>query len=314
MYTKYMFNNLVYNPAYAGSKGYMSMSLLHRSQWLGVDGGPFAQTFTLHAPLDIYDRVAYGLTIVNQHIGVHRSTGANVAYAYRIRMGGGENQTTLSVGFNGGMTYWRADMRNIDVFDVNDEAFAEERPKFWIPTVGFGVFLYSKYFFAGFSSPNMIESDLRRGESVTTDQYARVTRHYYWTAGGAIPLKGDDIVLRPMILFKNAGLLSKMKNEDDPFRNYGSPTEFDVDISIFLRQALWIGSAFRSAIQKFDGSSSFDSVDLWAAYYLRNGMSIGVAYDYTLTELQKPARASFEVMLGYDFAYRKSNTYSPRYF
>jgi len=50
-YTQYMYNTLVVNPAYAGSRGLLSLNGLHRSQWIGVDGAPTTQTLSLHSPV-----------------------------------------------------------------------------------------------------------------------------------------------------------------------------------------------------------------------------------------------------------------------
>ncbi|HMV24589.1 MAG TPA: PorP/SprF family type IX secretion system membrane protein, partial [Saprospiraceae bacterium] len=64
MFTKYMFNSLWYNPAYAGSQDHMSISLIHRSQWIGLQGAPTTQTFTIHTPLR-NDKVGIGFNLVN---------------------------------------------------------------------------------------------------------------------------------------------------------------------------------------------------------------------------------------------------------
>ena len=76
---------------------------------------------------------------------------------------------------------------------------------------------------------DLLEHDLRELD-LSTEKYARTARHYYLTLGGAIPINGDDIILKPMILVKSAALFSGMKNEEDQFNNYGSPTEFDFDL------------------------------------------------------------------------------------
>ncbi len=312
MFTKYMFNSLIYNPAYAGSKEHMSLALIHRSQWLGVKGGPNAQSLTIHTPFKGFDRIGIGGNIVNQNIGTSRMVSANMSYAYRIRLGK-EEAGTISIGLQGGVTNWRANLKNLDVYDNTDEAFSEEFPSYWLPNVGFGLYYYSKFAFLGISVPNILEHDLRE-LNLTTERYARTARHYYLTFGGAIPVKGDDLIIKPMVLVKSAALLSGFKNEEDSFNNYGAPTEFSADLSVLFRETLWVGASFRSAVEAFTGTSSFDSVDVWASYQMKNGMVVGLAYDYTLTELQRPTKASFEVMLGVEFNYDTEKTYSPRYF
>lgn len=313
MYTKYMFNSLSFNPAYAGSKEFMSINLIHRTQWLGIQGAPQTQTLTIHTPVKGFDRIAIGGTVINQRVGTSQALTANLSYAYRIKLGDSPYAGKIAVGMQGGITNWRANLSKVDVYDSADESFSESFPSFWLPNFGFGIYYYSDYIFLGVSSPNLLEYDLR-DKNVTSDRNAKTFRHYYLTAGGAIPLKEGDIVFKPMILVKSAALLSKFKNEEDEYNNYASPTEFSFDLSVLFRETLWIGAAYRSSVEHFKGDSSFDSVDIWAAYYINKSFHIGLAYDYTLTKLQQPAKASFEVMLGYDFNLSKSKTYSPRYF
>ncbi len=314
MFTKYMFNSLTTNPAYAGSKENMILNVLHRTQWLGIKGAPHTQTFTIHSPLKGFDRLGLGFNLINQNVGTSRTTTANLSYAYRIRFGKDAKAGTLAIGMQGGITNWRANLKNINIYSETDEAFSEEFPSYWLPNFGMGIYYYSKHFFMGASSPNILEHDLRKLD-VTTDRNARTIRHYYFNVGGAIPLKGEDLVFKPMLLVKNAGILSRFKNEDDPYNSYNTPTEFSADVSFFIRETLWIGTSFRSSIEKFIGEkSSFDSVDIWAAYHAPKGLIIGLAYDYTLTELQQPSKVSFEVMVGYNFDVSTPKAYSPRYF
>jgi hypothetical protein len=154
---------------------------------------------------------------------------------------------------------------------------------------------------------------LRKPDNNNLPIYARQYRHYYFTASAAMPINGENLVFKPSLLIKNVGLDSRLR-KDPSFQKIGAPTEFNVDLSLFFYQTLWLGASFRSAIEAFDDRSSFDSADIWASWYLSNGLRIGAAYDYTLTSLQSPAGGSFEVMMGYEFDYRLKKTATPRYF
>jgi len=307
MFTKYMFNSLVYNPAYAGAKDHMAIGLLHRTQWWGIDGGPNTQSFTIHTPLK-NKRVGLGFSAVNDAIGPSNSIRANVSYAYRIPIGKGK----LSIGLRGGIMNWRADWGKLDIEQGVDEAFMEN-PNLWQPNFGAGLMYYNEKFYIGFSSPQLIEYDLRTGD-INTPVWAKQYRHYYFMTGVAIPLRGDALIFKPSILVKNVGLLSGL-SKDEAYQEFGAPTEFDIDLSFMFYQALWVGASFRSAIEGVvGGKSSIDSADIWASYYLANGLRIGAAYDYTLTKLQGPAKGTFEVMIGYEFNYKSKQIVTPRYF
>ena len=126
-------------------------------------------------------------------------------------------------------------------------------------------------------------------------------------------MRGNALIFKPSLLIKASAPDSRLK-QDVAFQTVGSPTEFNIDLSLFFQETLWIGSSFRSSIEAFNNTSSYDSADLWAAYYLSSGLRLGVAYDYTLTKLQTKAGGSFEIMIGYEFDYKTKRTVTPRYF
>ena len=50
-FTQYMYNTLSVNPAYAGSRGHLSVLGLYRTQWVGLNGAPTNQVLTLEGPV-----------------------------------------------------------------------------------------------------------------------------------------------------------------------------------------------------------------------------------------------------------------------
>ncbi len=312
MFTKYMFNSLHYNPAYAGSHDHLSLALLHRTQWINFKGAPSTQTLTAHTPLR-ENRVGVGLTLLHDQIGATNTSSANLSYAYRIPFG---KKAKLAIGVQGGVTNYRADWQKLNLETGNDVAFAGENTNKWLPNFGLGIYFQTKHFYTGLSSPHLIEHKLRdKGtSSLEPSLIAQQYRHYFFTIGGAIPIKGDDIIFKPSLLIKNVGIDSKLRKTEE-LQAINAPTEFDFDVSFLFMETLWVGTAFRSSIEKFSNDkSSFDSGDVWASYNLRNGMRIGLAYDYTLTEIRKETPGSFEVMLGYEFNFKNRRIETPRYF
>lgn len=305
MFTKYMFNSLVFNPAYAGAKGHMSVTLLHRDQWLGMEGAPATQSFTVHSPLE-GDKVGLGMSVVRDEIGVTNTLSAMGSYAYRMQLGAGK----LCLGLQAGVLNWRADFTKLTINNSADPAFLNDMtPNMWLPNVGVGLHYYvPNKFYIGVSAPHILQMTLREeygGNPVMAQQY----RHYYLFAGCAIPLS-ELLVFKPSLLIKNVGLFGEFQ----PNNLIGAPTEFDIDLSLLIYKALWVGVAFRSAFEGFNGTSSMDSGDIWVSYYLRNGFRIGAAYDYTLTDLRPFAQGSYEIMLGYEMNYKSKQIVTPRYF
>lgn len=309
MFTKYMFNSLNFNPGYAGSKEYLSMVALYRDQWLGLEGAPTTQTLSIHTPFK--DRVGFGLNISNDKIGVTGSTVGSLSYAYRIPFGKGK----VSLGMQASFMNYRTDFGELSYKDPrsNDLSFRDD-VNLWAPNFGAGVYYYSDKFYVGFSVPHLIKTDLNDASESNT-RWAQLYRHYYFTTGMAIPIRGESLVFKPSLLVKSVGLFGDFISSSSNQKPIGAPTEFDIDLSFLFYQSLWVGASFRSSFEALIGkTSTVDSADLWAMFYLNKGVRVGLAYDFTLTELRNYNKGSFEIMLGYDFYFQKNRIVTPRYF
>ena len=62
-FTQYMFNEMFINPAYAGSREHIALTALYRNQWVGIEGAPKTQTFSVHAPLR-NEKIGLGFSIL----------------------------------------------------------------------------------------------------------------------------------------------------------------------------------------------------------------------------------------------------------
>lgn len=307
MFTKYMFNPMNYNPAYAGSAGAMDMILLHRQQWWGIDGAPMTQQFNIHSPVK-NKNIGLGLNMSLDQVATSRQFNAYGAFAYRIPLND-KGTTMLSLGMQGGVSNWTADWTSLDLQNPNDPAFQNVQPNLWLPNFGAGLYLQSETWYLGLSSPFLITNTLRQNNDPNVP-VAQQYRHYYLSGGAAIPLGSKDLMFRPSILVKNVGLFI----DRNKLNFVGAPTEVDIDLALMFNQAFWVGASFRSAVEVIGNNSSYDSVDFWVSFRLKNGLRIGAAYDYTLTELQGPAQGSYEVMLGYDLIRYKDKVQHVRYF
>lgn len=114
-YTHFMFNRLSYNPAYAGSSGAISFTLLYNNQWLGlklqspvpgVKAGttPVNYLFSFDMPVNFLHG-GIGLIFNSQNIGYHNNTTIDIDYAFRMYWGDGNLSAAVeanlySYGFN----------------------------------------------------------------------------------------------------------------------------------------------------------------------------------------------------------------------
>ena len=282
-FTQYMFNGLAINPAYAGSRDVFSMTGLFRTQWTGIEGAPVTQTLSAHAPI-VKKRIGLGLTLVNDKIGVTNNFMMIGSYAFRIRFKKG----TLAMGLQAAINQYRADFTDVR-FSVDptsvDPAF-EENVRKTLPNFGTGIYYNTLKWYVGFSVPQLINWELTDG-SVSG---ARQSRHMFLTAGYVFDVS-PTVKIRPSFLAKYVS---------------GAPLSIDVNANVWVYDRFALGTSYRIG----------DAVNLLAEARINNSISLGYAYDLTLTQLRQYNSGSHEIMLRVEFGIGKNKTriLTPRYF
>src|ERR1043165_2350946 len=136
MFTQYMFNETFINPAYAGSKEAMSVTMLHRQQWLNFPGRPITTTFSLHGPL-MNNKMGLGLSVLNERIGKLNRNLLYASYAYRVKV---DKQSTLAFGLNAGIHNQVNKLSELKATDLGDIQVSQNTPSMNAPNFGFGVY------------------------------------------------------------------------------------------------------------------------------------------------------------------------------
>jgi type IX secretion system PorP/SprF family membrane protein len=282
-FTQYMFNGLAINPAYAGSRDVFSVTGLFRTQWTGIEGAPVTQTLSGHLPI-VKDRIGLGLTLVNDKIGITNNFSMIGSYAFRIRF----NTGVLAMGIQAAITQFRANFTDVR-FSIDptssDPAFDQDINK-TLPNFGTGLYYYTDRFYAGLSVPQLINWDLSDGNISS----ARQSRHIFATAGYVFDVS-PTVKIRPSLLAKYVS---------------GAPFSVDVNANVWLFDRFALGASYRVG----------DAVNVLAEARISNNISVGYAYDLTLTELRKYNSGSHEIMLRVEFGVGKDKTkiLTPRYF
>lgn len=284
MYSQYMFNGLAINPAYAGSKDYLTAMLLHRSQWVDIDGAPVTNTFSLHTPL-LIPNSAVGATVVHDRIGATTQTDAYAHYAYRIRFNSGSR---LAFGLRGGLSHYKVDFGQLTYWDPNDELYLGGNQNGLAPNVGTGIYFDTRRFYAGVSVPRLISYDPDDSFSLDREGLPTAKRHYFFNMGYAIEA-ARNLVIKPSVM---------AKYED------AAPFQMDFNLNVLLADRVWLGASYRTG-DAFVGMVEFIPVPM---------VQLGYAYDYTLSELRGAARATHEIILTFNLGSGISKLKTPRYF
>jgi len=186
LYSQYMFNGLLINPAYAGSNEVLSAAALNRNQWVGFDGAPKTSTFSLHTPLK-NKKVNVGITFTNDRYGITTQNKISAVYAYRIFF----KKSSLSFGLQGGIDLIKNNYNAIQTTTPGDAVFTGQFSQQNIPQFGFGIYYKMQKFYIGVSSPDLLAI------STSTSTYKSI----FLTAGYLINVS-KDVKIKPSVLVK----------------------------------------------------------------------------------------------------------------
>ena len=278
-YTQYMYNTPLVNPAYAGSRETITAFLLHRNQWVGLDGAPVTNNFSINMPVGD-SNFGVGLNFVNDEIGPVSENEISADLAYFIQVS--ENYK-LSLGLKGTANLFQLDVNKLRIFDPADPQFQNVDTEF-SPNVGAGLYLFSDKTYFGLSVPNFFESYRYNDNNV---EITKEKMHFYFIAGHVFTLS-------PNIDFKPA-VLSKIVE--------GAPLQADVTANFLFFDKLTLGAAYR-----WDAS-----VSALAGFQISDSWFIGYGYDLETTKLANYNSGSHEIFLRYEF-FNRSRVSAPRFF
>ncbi|GGE00694.1 PorP/SprF family type IX secretion system membrane protein [Planktosalinus lacus] len=285
-YTQYMYNTQVVNPAYAGSKEALSLGLLYRSQWVGLDGAPKSFTFNAHTPIG-YGKTGIGLSIVRDEIGPSEETFANVDFSYTIQT---SEKGQLAFGLKAGANILNVDFTRLNISDPGD-VFENNIDNKINLQIGAGAYYYTDRFYMGLSVPNFLESDHFDEASIENADASAISKerlHYFFITGYVFDLS-ENVKFKPAILTKVVT---------------GSPLQIDGSANFLFYDRFTLGAAYR-------WSASWSAM---VGFQITDSLLLGFAYDRETTDLSKYNDGSYEFYLRYEIFKNKEKVLSPRFF
>ena len=278
-YTQYMYNTININPAYAGSREILSTFLLHRNQWVGLDGAPVTNNFSINTPLGV-SNFGIGLSFVNDKIGptVENSISADVAYFIAI-----SENFKLSVGLKGTANLFNLDINKLNIYDQNDPEFQNLKSEF-SPNIGAGLYLFSENTYFGLSIPTIFETNNYNDNVVAI---TKQKMHYYFIAGQVFDLN-ENLKFKPALLAKIVE---------------GAPLQADITANFLVNNKLTLGASYRwnAAVSGLIG------------FQISKSWFVGYGYDTETTHLSNYNSGSHEIFLRYEVSIINRIT-SPRFF
>jgi len=302
LYTQYMNNGFLINPAMAGYDGYTIYNMTFRKQWLGFKNSP--TTYSLSGQTRILrksyviikknvrknvakpstkGRVGLGAAAFNDINGLVSRTGLQVSYAYHIFL----HRSQISFGLMGQAFQYRINEDEVvfgtDNYDpIKNNGFNTVA---FIPDANFGFYWTSEKHFLGFSANQLFQSRLKLGSSDLGQ--LKLYRHYYFIGGYRFDLT-SDFMLEPSTLIKTSEQFFP---------------QADVSLKLHYKTDYWAGLSYRTG-----GSAA-------AMFGVRmNQLYLGYAYEYTFSNIRKHSFGTNEILLSLKLGsnlrrYRWTNRY-----
>ncbi len=273
----YMFDQLIINPAYAGSQVQLSATAIYRNQWVNLEGAPETVTASVQSSL-WNNRMGLGIVVGKDALGVHEDFTFFANYAYRINI---NKKTNLSLGLRAGFDALQSDFTKTRVPTTTASGNSGTSDPYynstnaWNPNFGAGIFYTNRDLYIGISVPYLLENDIVQGveTGTLTTESIKNTRNYFISGGKTFPMDHNFKILGSTLL----------RFQD------GSPLSFDVNALGVIKESIGLGLGYRlneGLIYMFE-------------LKINENFHVGYAYDMTTSTLGRVSNGSHELMLNY---------------
>jgi type IX secretion system PorP/SprF family membrane protein len=286
IFTQNQFNTLTINPAYAGSSEALSLNLIDRMQWVGMEGSPNTLMFSGSTNFT-NPHIGIGLYAFRDALGPTVETGLMGSFAYRILF----PKSKLSFGVQFGFNYLDIDWNALNPEDQSDPLIINQVSNKAVPDAGVGIYYYSDRFYVGLSSTHLMQNKIVVSTNPVEDKtsFSKLLRHFYAMGGVIVPLS-DNLKMRPSALVKYVA---------------DAPLQADFNLSFLIYEVLWVGVGYRTE----------NCLNLMAEVIVAKNIHIGYSYDAWFNALKSYNKGSHEIRLGFDFdIFKTERMTSPRYF
>lgn len=289
-YTMFMYNKIMYNPAFAGAREVPSVMALYRNQWITYKGAPQSQLINFDTPMG-GTRASLGVQLSRHTIGIQRDMIGNLAYSYALVH---TKKTSLRLGISGVYRSYNYNFSDPALYIrdgiTNDVSLTSvDQTSFTRGNVGAGLYFDYKNFYVGLSVPNIYENGLGANAALQS-------RHYYAMMGALLPIS-SKVQLKPAVSIRY------VKNV---------PMSVDANVMFIFMKKFHIGGSYR-----LDSQAKSEGADIIAYIQALDRLGIGLSYDLSVNKLSAANKGSIEALVRYDL--RDPNTVkgkfdNPRFF
>ena len=297
LYSQYVFNKFLINPATAGSDGFTSYNITAREQWIGYTGAPRTYSVSYQTRVlkrkfrikhNVFDntvfvpknegKVGFGGYIFADRNGLIQKTGFQTSYSYHAWLAD-YTQMSLGIGLSG--YFYRINVNETSFESPDDPLLNNDllRRGVFIPDVDFGIYILNPMFDVGFSALQLVGAAAKIGNSAYNNYW--MSRHYYLFASYNLRV-GEKGQLEPAALVK---MSEQMRPQVDIGANY------------IQNQAFWAGLTYRT-----DGAVIANiRFKVIPSRINMTSLFFGYAFDFTLNKIQRVTYGTHEFTLAVKF-------------
>ena len=280
-YTQYMYNPILVNSAYAGSKGYTSVYALYRTQWVGLDGAPQTINFSMNKPLNS-SKLGYGISVINDRIGPSDETQLAVDLSYSIFF---NNDYRLAFGIKASANLLNIDYTKLNQYNPGEVILQNNITNRLSPNIGTGIYFYNKKGYLGASVPMLL--DTKKYDDISNSDINQ--RYHLYFIGGKVFDLGSNTKFKPAFISKIVA---------------GSPVQLDLSANFLFNEKFTIGAAYRWSA----------SLSAMAGFHINNKLFVGYGYDRETTKLSGFNSGSHEIFLQFELFENNKRVETPRFF
>lgn len=301
VYSQYMMNAFLVNPAVAGHEGYTAVNLTAREQWAGMPDAPGTYALSVQTRLlkNSYisrsasvrkrkrimsrsGRVGYGAYFYTDMAGAFNRTGLQGTYTYHIPL----PSSQLSFGVSVTGYQFKINEDKMRLLEPDDQLLLNTERSALIPDANFGVYYSDQRIYAGLSAMQLFQSRMKLGPDEGPG--FRMMRHYFLTAGYRFEIN-RDILMEPSFLFKTTEKFV---------------SQVDVNLKMYFQENYWAGISYRTGGSYSIIEESFSGKGSSAIFM--GGLRVdkfyfGYAFDYTFNAIGARTFGSHEIMAAVKF-------------
>lgn len=282
LYNLYYYNQVMINPAYAGLYKDVTLNLITRKQWIGIEGAPLTNFFSVTS--SITKHAGLGAMVVDDRLGINTVQEGQLAFSYKVI---DTYDHVLSFGVQGGLINYRFDYSRLNLEYLDDQDLDQTHANFSQPNVGAGVFYYNERFYLGASAPRILNVDVSDGMTTST----RYQRHFYLSGGFLINKSYQHNLIR----FKPSFLWRFVP---------GGNQALDVSLHALILETLWVGTTVRN----------FSAVGVNTQFQVAQRLRVGYGFELPTSSLVSRNFGTHELSLLLAFSPLGSQQKVVRYF